>query len=55
LKFLKGQKFTTYPGKGSNHQWEKLQWRKNFESAKSTIKEKEDLIDIGSTLHASNI
>ncbi|MEO6453289.1 MAG: hypothetical protein ABIN97_04420 [Ginsengibacter sp.] len=28
--------------------------RKNFDSAKSVIKEKEDVIDIGSTLHASN-
>ena len=28
--------------------------RRNFDSAKSVIKEKEDVIDIGSTLHASN-
>ena len=28
--------------------------RKNFDSAKSVIKEKEDVIDVGSTLHASN-
>jgi len=28
--------------------------RKNFDSAKNVIKEKEDVIDIGSTLHASN-
>lgn len=28
--------------------------RKNFDSAKTVIKQKEDVIDIGSTLHASN-
>jgi predicted nuclease with TOPRIM domain len=28
--------------------------RKHFDSAKNVIKEKEDLIDVGSTLHASN-
>lgn len=33
---------------------EKIAVEKNLESAKSTIKEKEDLIDVGSTLHASN-
>ena len=29
--------------------------RKNFDSAKTVIKQKEDVIDIGSTLHASNL
>jgi hypothetical protein len=29
--------------------------RKNFDSAKTVIKEKESIIDIGSTLHASNL
>ena len=32
---------------------EKFAVQKNFDSAKSVIKEKEDLIDVGSTLHAS--
>lgn len=33
---------------------EKLEVEQDFDSAKTVIKEKEDVIDIGSTLHASN-
>jgi hypothetical protein len=33
---------------------EKIKVEKDFDSAKTVIKEKEDLIDVGSTLHASN-
>jgi uncharacterized protein (DUF3084 family) len=33
---------------------EKIKVEKNFDSAKTVIKEKEDVIDVGSTLHASN-
>ena len=53
VELLKGQNLQLTQEKEAVTQ-EKIVVEKNFDSAKTVIKQKEDLIDIGSTLHASN-
>lgn len=53
IETLKGQNVQLTQEKEAVTQ-EKLIVEKNFDSAKTIIKEKESLIDVGSTLHASN-
>lgn len=53
IELLKGQNVVLTQEKEAVTQ-EKIKVEKNFDSAKTVIKEKEDLIDVGSTLHASN-
>ena len=52
IETLKGQTVQLSKEKEEVTQ-QKIAVQKNFDSAKSVIKEKEDLIDVGSTLHAS--
>ena len=53
IETLKGQNVVLTREKEAVTQ-EKIKVEKDFDSAKTVIKEKEDVIDIGSTLHASN-
>ncbi len=53
VEILKGQNIQLTKEKQAVTQ-EKVVVEKNLESAKTVIKEKEDLINVGSTLHASN-
>ena len=53
VELLKGQNVKLTQEKEAVTQ-EKMVVEKNFDSAKTVIKEKEGLIDVGSTLHASN-
>ncbi len=53
VELLKGQNVQLTQEKEAVTQ-EKIRVEKNFDSAKTVIKEKENLIDVGSTLHASN-
>jgi len=53
VEILKGQNVQLAREKEAVTQ-EKIVVEKNLDSAKTVIKEKEDLIDLGSTLHASN-
>ena len=53
IEILKGQNVQLAQEKEAVTQ-EKMLVEKNFDSAKTVIKEKESLIDVGSTLHASN-
>ena len=53
IESLKGQNLVLTKEKEAVTQ-EKLKVEKEFDSAKTVIKEREDIIDIGSTLHASN-
>jgi hypothetical protein len=53
VEILKGQNIQLTQEKQAVTQ-EKVVVEKNLESAKTVIKEKEDLINVGSTLHASN-
>lgn len=53
IEILKGQNVQLAQEKEAVTQ-EKILVEKNFDSAKNVIKEKESLIDVGSTLHASN-
>ena len=53
IEILKGQNVQLAQEKEAVTQ-EKILVEKNFDSAKTVIKEKESLIDVGSTLHASN-
>jgi len=53
VELLKGQNLQLTQEKEAVTQ-EKIIVEKNFDSAKTVIKQKEDLIDIGSTLHVSN-
>ncbi|MEJ7588382.1 MAG: hypothetical protein WKI04_12545 [Ferruginibacter sp.] len=53
VEILKGQNVQLAKEKEAVTQ-EKIIVEKNFDSAKTVIKEKEDLIDVGSTLHVSN-
>lgn len=53
VELLKGQNVQLTQEKEAVTQ-QKIAVEKNFDSAKTVIKEKESLIDVGSTLHASN-
>jgi hypothetical protein len=53
IETLKGQNLVLTQEKEAVTQ-EKIKVEKDFDSAKSVIKAREDIIDIGSTLHASN-
>lgn len=53
IESLKGQNMVLTQEKEAVTQ-QKLKVEKDFDSAKTVIREKEDLIDVGSTLHASN-
>lgn len=53
IEVLKGQNVQLAKEKDAVTE-EKIKVEKNFDSAKIVIKEKEDLIDVGSTLHVSN-
>lgn len=53
IELLKGQNVQLTQEKEAVTQ-EKIKVEQNLDSAKNVIKEKEDLIDVGSTLHAAN-
>ncbi len=53
VEILKGQNLLLTQEKEAVTQ-EKMLVERNFDSAKTVIKEREDIIDVGSTLHASN-